>query len=194
MALNGRSAADFFAGSARWLRIVHGDFGSRGHMPRAKRQKERRTLGESICATPGAEGVLVRRIGTVGATEGGNHIGIEFETDTDKLLVLLIPVGFFQKFMLGLMTAGGIAHKEQLARLGSERNVLDVAGFSSFHPTRFEVIRGRVVSGDDVVLIRLKKGGIPVIDVTASIPDAEQLAIAMLNTVAEGPKPVRPMN
>ena len=137
---------------------------------------------------------MVRRIGTVGSTEGGNHIGIEFETDANKVLVLLVPLGLFQKFMLGLMTAGGIAHKEQRARLGSERNVLDVGGFSAFHSTRFEVIRGRVVSGEDVVLMRLKKGDIPVIDVTASVADAEQLAITILNTVAEKPKPVRPLN
>jgi hypothetical protein len=56
----------------------------------------------------------------IGATEHGEHVGLEIQTNDDKRSVLLVPYSLFQKLILGRMTAGGIAHREQLARLGSD--------------------------------------------------------------------------
>jgi hypothetical protein len=141
---------------------------------------------------PKENAIVVRRIMMIGATEHGEHVGLEIETDTDQNCVLLIPYVLFQKLMLGLLTAGGIAHREQLARLGSESSVLSVAGFSSFHPTGHDVGRVRLVNGEEVVLLRLKKGSLPVIDVTAAIADAKRMAIDILAEADKKPPARRP--
>jgi hypothetical protein len=64
--------------------------------------------------------VVIERIHMIGATEHGEHVGLEIQTNDDKRSVLLVPYSLFQKLILGRMTAGGIAHREQLARLGSD--------------------------------------------------------------------------
>ena len=138
------------------------------------------------------DAIVVRRIMMVGATEHGEHVGLEIETATNQNCVLLVPFGLFQKLILGLLTAGGIAHKDQLARHGSESRVFSAAGFSAFHPTGYDVARGRLINGADVVLLRLKKGPLPIIDVTAAVADAKRMADDILIEVAKTPGVRRP--
>src|SRR4051812_47141579 len=110
--------------------------------------------------------IVVRRIMMVGATEHGEHIGVEVETEDGKPSLLLFPFSAFQKLMLALMTAGGIAHRDQAARFGGHDAALSASGFSAFRPSGYDVGRLRLTNGEDVVLLRLKKGALPVIDVT----------------------------
>ena len=138
--------------------------------------------------------IVVQRIQMIGATERGEHVGLEIQTDDNKNCVLLVPYHLFQKLILGLMTAGGIAHREQLARLGSDNAVISVNGFSAFHPTGHDVGRLRLVNGADVVLLRLKKGALPVIDVTAGMEDAKRMAHNILLEAAKPPPARRPSN
>ncbi|HJU12786.1 MAG TPA: hypothetical protein VJ728_18025 [Candidatus Binataceae bacterium] len=138
------------------------------------------------------DAIVIRRIMMLGATEHGEHVGLEIETDSNQNCVLLVPFGLFQKLLLGLMTAGGVARREQLARHGSDSNVLSVAGFSAFHPTGYDVTRGMLANGKDVVLLRLKKGDLPIIDVTAAVGDAKRMAHDILTEVAKKPGVRRP--
>jgi hypothetical protein len=136
------------------------------------------------------DALVVKRIMMIGSTELCEHIGIEIETDEGKSQVLLFPFAFFQKLLLALLTAGGIAHRERRSHLGSDRDILNVDGFSSFKPTGHDVARVRLASGEDVVLMRMKKGTLPVIDITASVGDAKQLAADILAEAAkDAPRP-----
>jgi hypothetical protein len=138
------------------------------------------------------DAIVVQRIRMIGATEHGEHVGLEIETDANRNCVLLVPFVLLQKLLLGLMTAGGVAYHEQIGRLGSENAVLSVNGFSAFHPTGHDVGRLRLVNGEDVVLLRLKKGNLPVIDVTAAIADAKRMAIDILADAEKEPLKRRP--
>ena len=77
--------------------------------------------------------------------------------------------------MLALMTAGGIAHRDQAARFGGNDAALSASGFSAFRPSGYDVGRLRLANGEDVVLLRLKKGALPVIDVTVPADHAKHL-------------------
>lgn len=136
--------------------------------------------------------IVIQRIKMIGATEHGEHVGLEIETDDNKNSVLLVPFSLFQKLILGLMTAGGIAHRDQLARFGSNSVALSAGGFSAFHPTGYEVGRLRLANGNDIVLLRLKKGSLAIIDVTLSAEDAKHLAQDMAIEAAKQPAPRGP--
>ena len=122
------------------------------------------------------DALVVRRILMIGSTEHGEHVGVEIETEDKQNRVLLVPFSQFQKFMLGLMTAGGIAHRDQVARFGSSSEALYSSGFCAFKPSGYDVGRLQLVDGDDLVLLRLKQGVLPIIDVRFSVDDASHVA------------------
>jgi hypothetical protein len=143
---------------------------------------------------PRKDGLVVSRILTVGATERGEHVGLEFETGADQNFVVLVPFGLFQKLTLSLLTAGGIARREQVARLGSDGNVLSVAGFSAFRPTGCDLVRGQLTNGEEVVLLRLKKDSLAVIDVAMSVDDAGKMATDILAKIVNRTTQPRSVN
>src|ERR1700748_2647151 len=98
--------------------------------------------------------IVVQQILMAGASAHGERIGLEIETDAGQTTLLLIPSVFLQKLILSLLTAGGIAQQERRGLFGSYANIVAAEGFSAFRPTGHDVARVKLVTGEDVVLVR----------------------------------------
>lgn len=133
------------------------------------------------------DGLVVERIGMVGTTVGGEHIGIETQFEGGAIRTILIPFGLFQKLMLGLMASGAAAQGEQLGRLGSEDAVLAHNGFAAFSPTACDLGRGWSPDGADKVLLRFKQQKLPVIDIMLAFDHAARVAGDLAAEVRKGP-------
>ena len=132
-------------------------------------------------------GAVVARFGMVGTTSHGEHVGLETQFENGQVLTLLIPMGLYPKLMLGLLSAGAAAHREQLERLGSEQSVIAHTGFTAFMPTGFDLGRGWAPDGSDKVLLRLKQESLTVIDVMLGFEEAALLGGALTAEAAKGP-------
>ncbi len=130
--------------------------------------------------------LLVERIGTVGITEHGEHVGMELQFISGERATVLFPQPLFTRLMAALMAAGTAAHKAQLARLGSEAKVFMHVGAEPFAPTGYTFGRGRTLAGADVLLMTLEKDASPVIDVALGFETAERFAQEMLHELAKG--------
>ena len=122
------------------------------------------------------DALVVSRIMMVGATDRGEHVGLEIETEDQRQHVLLLPFSLVQRLFLSLLTAAGVAHRRQVARFGSGPAALSASGFSAFKPSGYDVGRVRVAGAEDIILLRLKQGELPVIDVRLPLNLAKQLA------------------
>ncbi len=138
------------------------------------------------------DAIVIRRILMVGSTENGEHLGMEIETEDGTLSLLLFPFFAFPKLMLSLMTAGGLAHRDQLARFAGHEAALSATGLSAFRPTGYHVGRMRLTNGEDVVLMRLKKGELPILDVTLPVQDAKLLGRDVTLEAAKEPLRKKP--
>ena len=133
------------------------------------------------------DGLVVDRIGMVGTTVHGEHIGIEMQFEGGAVRTVLIPFGLYQKLMLGMMAAGAAAHGDQVGRLGSDQNVLAHNGFAAFLPTGFDLGRGWAPNGADKVLMRFKQESLPVIDIMLDYDHAAQLGADLAAEARKGP-------
>lgn len=136
-----------------------------------------------------ALGLVVDRIGTVGITDHGDEFGMELTFVSGEQAVLMFPQKYFQALMSALMAAGAAAYSAQIARLGSEENVLISAGPRPFTPSDFELGRGRDTQGKDAFVIRLKKDRLPVVDFALTFPEAKRLADEITHELAKGRAP-----
>lgn len=141
----------------------------------------------STSESPTRAAAIVRRIGMAGATEHGEHVALEVEFDEGPAITLLFPFGMFQKLMLALMTAGDQARQAQVERLGSDASVIAHAGNWSFLPTGHQLGRAEAPDGSDVILMRLKKAQLSIIDVMLAYESAEALGVDLLKEVRKGP-------
>lgn len=132
-------------------------------------------------------GLFVERVGVVGITEEGDYLGMELQFVSGERATVMFPQSMFQKLMAALMAAGAAAHDERVKRHGSEANMLTFAGAEPFSPSDFEFGRGRTAEGLDVLMTRLKKDRLPVVDFGLPFEKAEQLAREMLRELAKGP-------
>lgn len=142
---------------------------------------------------PAASALVVEGIGVVGATEHGEHVGLELAIEGGGRTTVLFPVILFQKLMAGLMAAGGAAQAAQVARLGSRQAALDHVGAQPFAPDDWGFGRARTRDGVEVLVMRLIKGGTPVFDVALPMPDAAAFADQLQSELSKGPPAARPM-
>ena len=133
------------------------------------------------------DGLVVERIGMVGTTVHGEHVGIETQLEGGAVVTILIPFGLYQKLMLGLMAAGAAAQEEQLTRLGSDQNVLAHNGFAAFLSTACDLGRGWAPDGSDKVLLRFKQQSLAVIDIMLGFDHAERLSADLAAEARKGP-------
>lgn len=153
-----------------------------------RKVREKRGVSEAAGAAPKSQhlGLMVDHIGTVGITEHGEKFGMELTFVSGERAVVMFPHASFQKLMAALMAAGAAAYTAQIARLGSEENVLISGGPEPFAPNEFEFGRGRDLAGADMILIRFKKDRLPVVDIALPFAVSEVFAVEMLAELAKG--------
>ena len=133
-------------------------------------------------------GFIVKNVTTVGSAEGGEYIRLSIELD-GLSPTLFIPYKMFPALLTALIAAGSAAHTDMLARKGSEASVLEMVGGIALRPTEFDLVLSK--DGDeDLIVIRLKKDGAPMMLAALSREGAENLAREILSTLASPlPKP-----
>lgn len=134
-------------------------------------------------------GIVVRRLGFVGATEHGEHVAVEITDETGGQAMLMFPFGLYQKLMLALTTAGTMAYNAQLERLKTPQNVIDYAGFSAFWPSDYRLGRGQAPDGADVILMRFCRDTMPIIDVMMPPAMADEFATLVKKEAGRTPSP-----
>jgi len=138
--------------------------------------------------------LIVDRIGVVGITEHGEHVGMELHFGTGESATVLFPTPFYQKLMAALMSAGAAAQKERLAWLGSQQAVLDYTGAEPFAPTDWAFGRAKARDGTDVLMMRLLKDELPVVDVALALDAAERYSLELAAELLKGPPTARPVH
>src|SRR5262245_24074495 len=114
--------------------------------------------------------LFIDEISTFGATENGEQVRMTFVLKGGSERPIFVPLGLFPGLTASLMAAGRI----QLGRLGSEDALLNAFPVAPFRPTGYLPARGRDEStGEDVVLLRLKKDRVPVLDLVFGFPQAK---------------------
>jgi hypothetical protein len=132
-------------------------------------------------------GVIVDKIKSAGSTEHGEHIHLTVVPRGGKAMSLFFPFALFQQLVTAVIAGGSAAYRDQVRRLGSDENIVTVHGMTNFHPTGFELGRGQSAGGPVLILLRLKKDGVPVIDATFDFQAAAELGGALLDEVRKGP-------
>lgn len=155
--------------------------------------KDKPPPGRGPRVVPADSALMVEGIGVVGATEHGEHVGLELAIEGGERTTVLFPVILFQKLMAGLMAAGGAAQAAQVARLGSRQAALDHVGAQPFAPDDWGFGRARTRDGVVVLVMRLIKDGTPVFDVALPMLEAAAFTNQMQSEVSKGSPSARPM-
>lgn len=137
------------------------------------------------------QNIIVKNVVQAGAANAGDFLTLTIQTNDGQQLKLGFPASMGPGLLGAITAAIGLVHQEQLKKLGSEQAVLDHIGTSPIQPTAYEV--GTARQGDtELVLLRLKKERVPLIDVLLSSEGAadmgEQLQ-AISARPLEGRKP-----
>jgi hypothetical protein len=161
--------------------------------PRDRQRKDRKGGNAASSArfdcSEEALALLVERIGVVGTTEHGEHIGLQLTFSSEEQATVLFPHAMLRKLMAALAAAGSAAYDAQVSRLGSEANVLLADSPEPILPTDFELGRGKALDGRDMLLMRLKKDSLPIVDAAFSYAEARRLAAEILVELLKGPAP-----
>lgn len=135
-------------------------------------------------------GILIDGISKIGAAENGDFIRMTFTVNDGGDHTIFLPIALFQGVMASLFAAGSIAYREKLRQFGSEENLLNALGVTPFVPTDFEPARGKDHgTGADVVLLRLKKDRIPMVDLVFDFQGAREVGEALIEEADKGPLP-----
>jgi hypothetical protein len=120
------------------------------------------------------QGIVIQKFTDFGEAGGGEFVRFTVDIGLDKPALLLLPFKFFQPFVTGMFAAGTAAHTAMIQRFGNDQNVKNVLGSAPFSPTDYEF--GHMnIGGDDILVLRLKQGPMPVVDVALSYESAQQI-------------------
>jgi hypothetical protein len=126
----------------------------------------------------------------VGTKDNGDQIVLGGPTTDGGSYRIAIPSALYQGVLASMFAAASMSFREQLRRLGSEEAVVNAFGVAEFSPTGYKVFLGRDDSADsDVILLQLKKDHAPIVNVMWTPQEAQQVANALLASVAQGPLP-----
>lgn len=143
---------------------------------------------------PQTTGWMVENITKAGSSENGEFVRLTLVLKGGREITLFFPFKFFSGLMTALFAAGTNAHEDQLKAKGSEQNLLTMLGTVVFEPNGYSLGRGKNLQGDDALVIRLKKDGLPLVDVGFQFEGARQIAKEMLQEIEKGPAPLPTQN
>jgi hypothetical protein len=135
------------------------------------------------------QGFKVEEVAQVSTEEGGDFITTALRVEGDKVLRVSFPARLGQTLLAALSAGISLSHRRLAGRLGSSHAVAEHLGITAFQATGFEVARTANEEGERV-LVRLKKGDVPLIDF--ALPDADARALSrQLQAATEMRVPLR---
>lgn len=127
------------------------------------------------------KGDIVESISTVGSAGNGQYIRLTLKMKNNAAPTLFFPFSLFSGLISALTAAGSFAYKEQMSKLKSEKNILSISGFTDFRPTGFSLARSKDSDGEPILMMRFKKGDLPMFDAVLKDANAEQFALSILS-------------
>jgi|GEM_PF-5175921 len=134
--------------------------------------------------------LIITNIVQTGAANDGDFLKLTVEVAGGQRIHLGFPAQMGSGLVGAIFAGLGLVHQEQLKRLGTDQAVLDHLGITPLVPTGFEVATGVGHGEESIVLLRLKKEDVPVLDVVVT-PAAAMDIGRELQARAAAPFPIR---